>query len=66
MLTTPEERRASRRVRVRKHLGDDRYSWVLFIDGRPTYTGQSRDQIMHDRTRAIRNLAAGRQWNENA
>jgi len=30
------------RVKIGKYMGDDCYSWAVFKDGRPVYTGCSR------------------------
>ncbi len=62
---TPAERAAAKRVRIRKHGGDDRYSWAMFVDGRITYAGSDQYQAQADRRRAIRNIAAGRHWNDD-
>lgn len=36
---------------VRKHLGDDLYSWAVFKNGRPVLTGQSRSEAQYERDR---------------
>ena len=35
------------RVRVKKYNGDDCYSWAVFKDGRPVYTGCSRGEARY-------------------
>ncbi len=32
------------RITVRKYNGDDIYSWAVFLDGKPAYTGLSKGQ----------------------
>lgn len=34
-----------RRVTARKYMGDDAYSWAVFIDGKPMVTGLSRREV---------------------
>lgn len=48
-----EKRARTRRVRIAKYEGDDAYSWALFLDGRPVYTGMSRSEAAWRRTRFI-------------
>lgn len=38
------KRKYSRRITVRKYMGDDIYSWAVFLDGNPAYTGLSKGQ----------------------
>lgn len=52
LVTEPREvraRRLARRITARKHEGDDLYSWAVFLDGRPTYTGIGRSQVAYYR-----------------
>lgn len=35
------------RVKYRKHLGDDRYSYAVFVDGVPKWTGLSLHEARH-------------------
>jgi hypothetical protein len=42
------------KVIIRKHLGDDAYSWAVFVDGRPVLTGQSRREAQYERDRIKR------------
>lgn len=37
----------SKRITSRKYMGDDAYSWAVFLDGRPAYTGLSRGQVRY-------------------
>ena len=52
------------RVTIRKYLGDDAYSWAMFVNGRVTYTGLCRREAQWRRDVARANVAAGRRWNE--
>lgn len=36
-----------KRVTSRKYMGDDAYSWAVFLDGKPAYTGLSQGQRRH-------------------
>lgn len=38
------KRKHSSRIKVRKYMGDDIYSWAVFLDGAPAYTGLSKGQ----------------------
>lgn len=42
------------RVTMRKHEGDDLYSWAVFVDGRVKWDGMSRSEATwrRDRERA--------------
>lgn len=40
---------SKQRVTIRKYMGDDLYSWAVFVDGRPTYTGLSRGSARYYR-----------------
>lgn len=33
------------RVTARKYQGDDRQSWAVFVDGRPTVTGLTKAEV---------------------
>ena len=33
------------RVTVRKYMGDDQYSWAVFLDGLPRMTGLMRSEV---------------------
>lgn len=39
------------KVTARKYLGDDRYSWAIFVDGRPAVTGLSRREVPYHKQR---------------
>ncbi len=32
-------------ITARKHMGDDKYSWAVFVNGSPRYTGLSRNSV---------------------
>jgi hypothetical protein len=35
------------KITTRKYLGDDRYSWAVFRDGRPVVTGLSQREARY-------------------
>lgn len=35
------------RVKIAKYMGDDAYSWAVFLDGRPVMTGLSRSEAQY-------------------
>lgn len=41
------------KVTAKKFGGDDAYSWAVFVNGRPAFTGLSRGEVAY-----YRNLAA--------
>lgn len=41
---TPEQKDRMKRSKIAKHLGDDLYSWTLFVDGRDKYNGMSKSE----------------------
>lgn len=47
---------ATPKITARKYMGDDAYSWAVFIDGRPAYTGLSRREVPHYRELARRHV----------
>lgn len=48
---TPKDRRKI--AGIKKHEGDDLYSWALFINGRVAYSGMSRKEASWRKTRFI-------------
>lgn len=46
------------RITARKYLGDDAYSWAVFVDGRPKVTGLSRREVAYWKKRLATELAA--------
>ena len=34
-------------VTIRKYMGDDAYSWAVFVDGRVVYSGESRSTAQY-------------------
>lgn len=45
------------RVTARKHMGDDAYSWAVFVDDRPVVTGLSKREVPYWKRRLERELA---------
>ena len=43
---------AKPKVTAKKFGGDDAYSWAVFIDGRPAFTGLMRSQVPYYRKMA--------------
>ena len=39
--------RKAKRITARKYQGDDAYSWAVFLNGRPVYTGLSRGSVKY-------------------
>lgn len=35
------------KITARKYLGDDKYSWAVFKDGRPVVTGLMRSEVAY-------------------
>lgn len=46
-----------KRITARKYMGDDLYSWAVFIDGRPFVTGLGRTEVPYYKTQAEKFLA---------
>ena len=40
---------AKPKITARKYMGDDEYSWAVFVNGRPAYTGLMRRQVPYYR-----------------
>ena len=38
---------SKKRVTAKKYMGDDLYSWAVFLDGRPVMTGISKSQVKY-------------------
>ena len=45
-----------KRVTARKYMGDDLYSWAVFIDGRPFVTGLGRSEVPYYKEQAEKQL----------
>jgi hypothetical protein len=45
-----------KRVTMRKHFGDDIYSWCVFVDGVPIINGLSRDEARYYRDKEIKRI----------
>lgn len=56
MHKTEYPRSITNRVKAQKYMGDDKYSWAVFVDGKPFVTGISRDQIAYYKQRAYERL----------
>lgn len=56
---TAEEKKIAKRVTARKWMGDDRYSWAVFIDGRVKWDGMSQREAMWRKNAEIKKLLAG-------
>ena len=35
----------AKKITARKYMGDDAYSWAVFVDGRPAVTGLSKREV---------------------
>ncbi len=35
------------RITSRKYMGDDEYSWAVFVAGRPMMTGLSKPEVLY-------------------
>jgi hypothetical protein len=44
------------KITARKFEGDDRYSWAVFIDGKPAFTGLARSQVPYYKEKAKEGL----------
>lgn len=42
------------KITVAKYMGDDKYSWAVFIDSRPVLTGLTRSTARYERERIKR------------
>lgn len=40
------------KITSRKYEGDDAYSWAVFVDGRPVFTGLSQREVAHYKKKA--------------
>lgn len=50
------EAQAKRAVKIAKYMGDDRYSWALFVHGKPVMTGMDQNEARWRRTNKIKEL----------
>ena len=39
-----DQKRRKKETRISKYEGDDVYSWALFVNGHPVYTGMSKNE----------------------
>lgn len=52
-LRVSDAQQRKRHSRIGHFEGDDVYSWALFIDGHPVYTGMSKSEAAWRRKRYI-------------
>ena len=45
------------RVKIRKYMGDDLYSWAVFVDGRPIITGLNQRSANFEKIQAYKRLS---------
>jgi hypothetical protein len=45
------------KITARKYMGDDRYSWAVFVDGRVVVAGISKTQVPYYKKLAAEKLA---------
>jgi hypothetical protein len=38
-----------KKITISKYMGDDLYSWAVFVDGKPVETGLSRREAQYSR-----------------
>lgn len=50
---TKEQKDRQKLVRIRKHGGDDLYSWSMFVRSAEVYSGMDRNEAEWRRTRYI-------------
>ena len=48
----------TKRIKARKYVGDDLYSWAVFIDARPWVTGLGRSEVPYYKRRAQEKIDA--------
>lgn len=48
-----------KRVTTRKYMGDDRYSWAVFVDGKPVVTGLSNPEAAYHKRILQKQLKEG-------
>lgn len=54
-----------KRVTARKYMGDDLYSWAVFIDGHPFVTGLGHREVPYYKKVAEELLQKGKRHDEN-
>lgn len=45
------------KITARKYMGDDKYSWAVFVNGRPAYTGLAKSQVAYYKSLAAKAAA---------
>lgn len=48
---------AKPKITARKYMGDDAYSWAVFVNNRPVVTGLARSQVAYYKKLAAENIA---------
>lgn len=48
------------KITARKYMGDDAYSWAVFVNGRVFVSGLSRSEVAHYKKVAAEMIAAGK------
>lgn len=48
---------AKPKITARKYMGDDAYSWAVFVDGRVTVSGLSRSQVPYYKKQIAEKIA---------
>jgi hypothetical protein len=55
-----------KRVTIRKYMGDDRYSWAVFLDGQVRMTGMGKTEAEYEqeliRRKHAPDEAKGKNW----
>lgn len=52
------EMKVKKRIKAKKHEGDDAYSWAVFIDNSPWVTGLHRSEVKYYKQLAMEKLQA--------
>ena len=58
-------KKIKKRITARKHEGDDRASWAVFIDGKPFVTGLTQREVGHYKKKAAAHLQENARKNAN-
>lgn len=43
-------------ITAKKHMGDDKYSWAVFVKGRPVMEGLSKSEVPYYKQQVLNNL----------
>jgi hypothetical protein len=44
------------KITAKKYEGNDSYSWAVFVDRRPVYTGLTKREVPHYKALALKHL----------